>query len=32
MDTEMSQEEGGDEDDLNMSENKGANNEQRKNK
>ena len=32
MDNEMEQEEGGDEEDMNMSENKGANNEQRKNK
>ena len=32
MDNEMGQEEGGDEEDINMSENKGANNEQRKNK
>ena len=32
MDNEMEQEEGGDEEDINMSENKGANNEQRKNK
>ena len=32
MDNEMEQEEGGDEEDINMSENKGADNEQRKNK
>ena len=32
MDNEMEQEEGGDEEDMNMSETKGANNEQRKNK
>ena len=32
MDNEMEQEDGGDEEDINMSENKGANNEQRKNK